>query len=648
MEARKMPVSSPSSATILPMPVSSAPPAKAPPAALPAVPAASGKADPTAFPAAWARSFALPGLPAFLCPDEEDFEEGSGPAAFHAVDRAAAALVARTTQGLSPAALTLAYLDWAMHLAAAPGKQAELTVKAARKAARFWAYMLASTLDRTQAPCIAPLVGDERFSAPSWQDWPYRFWYQAFLLNQQWWHNATQGVPGVAPHNQDVVAFAARQMLDMFSPSNSPLTNPEVLKKARQTLGANFVEGARNFMEDQARKATGRPPVGAEKFTPGKEVAVTPGEVIYRNHLIELIQYRAATPDVHAEPILIVPAWIMKYYILDLSPHNSMIRYLVEKGHTVFCISWRNVNEEDRELGFEDYRKMGIMAALDAVNAIVPNQKVHAVGYCLGGTLLSITAAAMARVVDDRLGSVTLFAAQTDFTEPGELQLFVDPSELYALESLMWDQGYLASRQMAGAFEMLRSNDLVWSRMVRDYLMGERAPMNDLMAWNADATRMPYRMHSQYLRNLFLNNELAVGRYMVEGRPVSLQNIRIPLFVVGTERDHVAPWKSVYKIHQLTDTDVTFVLASGGHNAGIVSEPGHKHRHYRIHDTKLGEMHVSPEEWMEANPPQDGSWWPAWEEWLTGHSSGRIGLPPLGAPGYEVLGPAPGTYVMQR
>nr|WAW84754.1 poly(3-hydroxyalkanoate) polymerase [Xanthobacter sp.] len=583
-----------------------------------------------------------------MCPDEEDFEEGSGPAAFHAVDRAAAALVARTTQGLSPAALTLAYMDWAMHLAAAPGKQAELAVKATRKAARFWAYVLASTLDRTQAPCIAPLVGDERFSAPAWQDWPYRFWYQAFLLNQQWWHNATHGVPGVAPHNQDVVAFAARQVLDMFSPSNSPLTNPEVVKKARQTLGANFVQGARNFMEDQSRKTTGRPPVGAEAFTPGKEVAITPGEVIYRNHLIELIQYRATTPDVHAEPILIVPAWIMKYYILDLSPDNSLIRYLVDKGHTVFCISWRNVNAEDRDLGFEDYRKMGIMAALDAVNAVVPNQKVHAVGYCLGGTLLSIAAAAMARVVDDRLGSVTLFAAQTDFTEPGELQLFVDPSELYALESLMWDQGYLGARQMAGAFEMLRSNDLVWSRMVRDYLMGERAPMNDLMAWNADATRMPYRMHSQYLRNLFLDNELAVGRYMVEGRPVSLQNIRVPLFVVGTERDHVAPWKSVYKIHQLTDTDVTFVLASGGHNAGIVSEPGHKHRHYRIHDTKLGEMHVSPEEWMEANRSQDGSWWPAWEAWLAGQSSGRIGLPPLGAPGYEVLGPAPGTYVMQR
>ncbi|MFS8035831.1 PHA/PHB synthase family protein [Xanthobacter sp. AM11] len=582
------------------------------------------------------------------CHDDEDFDKGSGPEALRAVDRAAAALVARTTQGLSPAALTLAYLDWWMHLAAAPGKQAELVLKAGRKASRFWAYVIASSLDRTFPPCITPLPGDERFSALAWQDWPYRFWYQGFLLGQQWWHNATHGVPGISPHNEKVVAFAARQLLDMASPSNSPFTNPEVIRRARETAGMNFVKGGRNALDDMARKATGQPPAGAEAFQPGRDVAVTPGEVIFRNHLMELIQYRATTQDVAAEPILIVPAWIMKYYILDLSPQNSLVRYLVSKGHTVFCISWRNVTAEDRALGFDEYRKLGIMAALDAVNAVVPGRKVHAAGYCLGGTLLSIAAAAMARAGDERLASVTLFAAQTDFSEAGELQLFIDPGELYMLESMMWDQGCLSAGQMAGAFEMLRSNDLVWSRMVREYLMGERAPMNDLMAWNADATRMPYKMHSEYLRRLFLENDLAAGRYDVDGRPVSLLNLRVPLFVVGTERDHVAPWRSVYKIHQLTDTDVTFVLASGGHNAGIVSEPGHKHRHYRVHETKLGELHLGPDEWMEANPPADGSWWPAWEAWLTARSSGRTTLPKIGGPGYPVLEPAPGSYVMQR
>ncbi|MEP9350978.1 alpha/beta fold hydrolase [Xanthobacter sp. KR7-225] len=645
-------------------PASTAPsPAKpagavAPPAPAAALPVPAPAADPASPAPASRERPAFPGfpgfaglpnvLPGFLCPDEEDFESGTAPAGFRAVDRAAAALGARATQGLSPIGLSLAVMDWWMHLAAAPGKQAELAVKAWRKAARFTAYATASTLDRTLPPCIQPLEGDERFSAPSWQDWPFRFWYQGFLLNQQWWHNATHGVPGVSPHSEAVVAFAARQMLDMVSPSNAPFTNPEVLKRARQTLGGNFVEGARNFLEDQARKASGQPPVGAEAFTPGKEVAATPGEVIYRNHLIELIQYRATTRDVHAEPILIVPAWIMKYYILDLSPHNSLIRYLVDKGHTVFCISWRNVGQEERNLGLEDYRKLGVMAALDAVSAVVPGEAVHAVGYCLGGTLLAIAAAAMARAGDARLKSMTLFAAQTDFSEPGELQLFVDPSALYALESTMWDQGYLSAGQMAGAFQMLRSNDLVWSRMVREYLMGERAPMNDLMAWNADATRLPYRMHSEYLRQMFLENDLAAGRYQADGRPVALQDIRVPLFVVGTERDHVAPWKSVYKIHQLTDTDVTFVLASGGHNAGIVSEPGHKHRHYRIHETRHGALHVSPEEWMEQNPPKEGSWWPAFEAWLSGQSTGRAHLPYLGTRDYPVLGPAPGTYVMQR
>lgn len=582
------------------------------------------------------------------CHDDEDFEGGAGPEALQAVNRATAAFMARATGGFSPAALALAYMDWAMHLSMAPGKQAELAVKAWRKAARFGAYAIASTFDRNFPNCIGPLPGDDRFSAPVWQDWPFRFWYQAFLLNQQWWHNATHGVPGTAPHHEAVVAFAARQMLDMFSPSNAPFTNPEVIRRARETGGANFMNGARNLMEDLARKAAGQPRAGTEAFVPGETVAVTPGEVIFRNHLIEVIQYRAATASVAAEPVLIVPAWIMKYYILDLSPENSLVRYLVSKGHTVFCISWRNVTQEDRHLGFDDYRREGVMAALDAVNAIVPGQKTHAVGYCLGGTLLSIAAAAMARAGDDRLASVTLFAAQTDFTEPGELQLFVDPSELYTLESMMWDQGYLSAGQMAGAFEMLRSNDLVWSRVVHEYLMGERPAMNDLMAWNADATRMPARMHSEYLRRLFLDNDLAAGRYAVEGRPVSLLDVRVPLFVVGTERDHVAPWRSVYKIHQLTDTDVTFVLTSGGHNAGIVSEPGHKHRHYRLHETKHGELHLSPDEWVEATPPSEGSWWPAWEAWLSARSGGPASLPTLGGPGYPVLGPAPGTYVMQR
>ncbi|MGB3866954.1 MAG: alpha/beta fold hydrolase [Xanthobacteraceae bacterium] len=567
------------------------------------------------------------------------------------MDRVREALAAQVTGGLSPAALTLAFIDWSIHLASAPGKCMELTIKAGRKAARLGAHIAAAGINSNEHPCIEPLPGDYRFSDEGWRKPPYSVWAQAFLLNQQWWHNVTHGVPGVTPHHEDVVSFAARQFLDMFSPSNIAFANPEVVKKTLATNGQNFVQGFRNWLEDASRAATRQPPVGTEKFVVGKDVAITPGKVVYRNRLIELIQYSPETETVFAEPILIVPAWIMKYYILDLSPQNSLIRYLVGQGHTVFCISWLNPGAEDRDLTMDDYRRLGVMAALDAVSAIVPGSKIHASGYCLGGTLLSISAAAMARVGDDRLASLTLLAAQTDFSEPGELALFIDDSQVHFLESIMWNRGYLSADQMAGAFSLLRSNDLIWSRIIHDYLMGERAPMIDLMAWNADSTRMPYRMHAEYLEKLYLRNELAAGCFMVDGRPAALQNIRALMFVVGTERDHVAPWRSVYKIHQLADTDVTFVLTSGGHNAGIVSEPGHAKRHFRIALKHNADICLGPDEWVSAAAQRTGSWWVDWQDWLVGHSSQkRIQPPAVGAvdKGFAPVSDAPGTYVHQR
>ena len=353
----------------------------------------------------------------------------------------------------------------------------------------------------------------------------------------------------------------------------------------------------------------------------------------------------------HAEPILIVPAWIMKYYVLDLSPNNSLIKFLVDQGFTVFCISWRNVSAEDRNLSLEDYRRLGVMAALDTISAVVPDRPVHAAGYCLGGTLLSIAAAAMGETGDDRLASVTLLAAQTDFTEPGDLQLFIDDSQVALLEALMGQSGTLDSSQMAGAFQLLKSNDLIWSHMIHDYLMGERSQMIDLMAWNADATRMPFQMHSDYLRKLFLRNDLASGRYVVDGNPIALQNIRVPVFAVGTERDHIAPWKSVYKIHYLADTGVTFVLTNGGHNAGIVNEPGHANRHFRLLTKARNDICLSADEWFSAAKVKDGSWWPVWTDWLTAHASPeRVSPPAMGceAKGISPLAAAPGTYVLQR
>ena len=564
-------------------------------------------------------------------------------------DRPLHAAAARLTAGISPAALMLAYTDWAQHLVFSPDKQAELVEKAARKAGRYADYGLRACADPGCATCIEPLPQDSRFAGEAWQRQPFAAVYQGFLLTQQWWHNATTGVYGVSKHHEDVVSFVTRQLLDVVSPANFPLTNPEVLDATVKQGGMNFVRGAANFWEDWRRALSGSRPIGADAFQVGRDVAATPGKVVFSNRLIELIQYVPATENVHAEPILIVPAWIMKYYILDLSPENSLVKYLVGKGHTVFVVSWKNPNGEDRDLGMADYRQLGVMAALDAVTAIVPKQQVHAVGYCLGGTLLAITAAAMAREKDHRLKSLTLFAAQIDFTEAGELMLFIDEAQLSFLEDMMAEQGYLDTRQMAGAFQLLRSNDLIWSAMVKTYLMGERRPMIDLMAWNADATRMPYRMHSEYLRRLFLDNDLAENRFEVDGRPVSVRDIRVPIFAVSTISDHVAPWRSVYKVQMLTDADVTFVLSNGGHNAGIVSPPDHPRRHHQIATHKEDEKYIDPDAWQQAAVHHEGSWWPCWQDWLVRYSSDQVPPPPMGAPkkGYAPLVDAPGTYVLE-
>lgn len=586
-------------------------------------------------------------IEATACSEAGEPEAQDPPAA---VDRLLRAAMSRYTLGVSPAALTLAWVDWGLHLAASPGKRAQLEEKAVRKGVRLASWAAHSLADPTTPPCIEPLPQDARFRGEAWSRWPFNLIYQSFLLTQQWWHSATHGVSGVSSHHQDVVAFTARQLLDMVSPVNFIPSNPEVLETTLKAGGLNLVHGAANLWEDWERALGGKPPIGAEAFRPGEEVAVTPGEVVFRNRLMELIQYAPQTGEVCAEPILITPAWIMKYYILDLSPANSLVRFLVEQGHTVFMISWRNPTAEDRDLGLEDYLRLGVLEALDCIAAIAPGRKVDAMGYCLGGTLLAIAAAYLAREGDDRLNSVSLLAAQTDFSEAGELTLFIDDSQLDFLESMMWDQGYLDTRQMSGAFQLLRSNDLIWSRVVREYLMGRRPAMFDLMAWNADTTRMPFRMHSEYLRKLFLENELFEGRYEVDGRPISLSDIRVPIFCVATERDHVAPWRSVYKINLFRKADLTFVLASGGHNAGIVSPPGRPGHGFRIARQQQGAPYVDPETWMARTPPQAGSWWPSWTAWLEARSSGRTAPPAMGAPehGYPPLLQAPGAYVHQR
>lgn len=551
---------------------------------------------------------------------------------------------------LSPASMAGAYFDWLTHLALSPGKQLELMESALRKNTSLFDYAFWTTGGVQAECCTEPQPQDQRFEDKGWQTWPYNIYQQSFLLTNEWWKEATSTVEGVSQHHSAVLPFLTRQYLDMWSPLNFPFTNPQVVQATVHFKGMNLVKGAKNFAEDMTRSIKKEPPVGMEKFKVGKNLAITQGKVIYQNRLIELIQYSPLTEDVYAEPILIVPAWIMKYYILDLSAHNSLVKYLVEKNHTVFMISWKNPDSKDRDLSFEDYANLGIMDALKAISEILPKKKVHGVGYCLGGTLLSIAAAAMARDHVNRLKSITLLASQVDYEDAGELLLFIDESQISFIEDVMWDKGYLDSSRMAGTFDMLRSHDLIWSRRIERYLLGKRLDFTDLMAWVADRTRMPYKMHSEYLRNLFLHNSLTNGKFIIGGRPIALDDIKVPLFAVGTQKDHISPWKSVYKIHLFVDSDITFLLTNGGHNAGIVSEPGHLNRSYQVSRHKKGENQLFPEEWVENTPQHKGSWWPAWEEWISEHSTTKVLPPPMGNPekGYKVLRDAPGLYVLGK
>ena len=548
----------------------------------------------------------------------------------HPLDLVMQSQVARLTGGVSPIGMTLAFQDWLLHLATSPGKLLELMAGA------------------TVGP---DPNGDKRFVHPGWSNWPFNMYAQGFLQVKHFWEQATTDVRGVSPHHADVVAFTVRQTLDVWSPSNFAPTNPEVLRAAYDSHGSSLLAGAGHWVQDTAHQLVPglpAPPAAEPQYRPGCEVALTPGEVVYRNELIELIQYAPQTAQVLREPVLIVPSWIMKYYILDLSPHNSLAAYLVRQGHTVFMLSWRNPSAADRHLAMDDYLQLGLFAALDEAARRCGGAPVHAAGYCLGGTMLAIGAAAM---VSGRhgehvpLASLTLLAAQTDFSEPGELGLFIDDSELALLDALMWDQGYLDGAQMAATFQLLHARELVWSRRMTEYLMGVRTATNDLMAWNADTTRLPFRMHSDYLHQLFLNNDLAEGRYRVRGEPVALSDIHTSLFMVATETDHVSPWRSVYKLHLLVNEPIEFVLTSGGHNAGIVSEPGHPRRSYRHLPIRRRNGYLPQDVWHAESSLIEGSWWPHWQQWLAARSSPQPVAPPTLTSDPD-LGPAPGRYVM--
>ena len=559
------------------------------------------------------------------------------------------AAMAQLTGGVSPHAVADAWTDWWLHMARAPGRQLELIEKAQQNTLRLMQHAAAEMTGKAQDAPFAPKANDTRWTHPDWAKPPFSQWQQGFLALQDWWDHATDDLRGLRHKSAERTGFMIRQMLDTVAPSNFPALNPGIIEKTLQTRGQNLTEGAAHLAADVVQTLTQAKRPIPEEFALGKHLACTPGKVVYRNDIMELIQYSPQTGLVHPEPVLIVPAWIMKYYILDLSPENSLIRHLVAQGFTVFCISWCNPTADQADLSLEDYRKRGVLAALDAINAIVPGRQVHANGYCLGGTMLAIAAASMARDGDDRLASVTLMAAQVDFIEAGELLLFLDESQVAFLEDMMWEQGYLDRPQMARTFAAIRAEDLIYTRAVRRYFLGIEDLPSDITVWNGDTTRMPARMHSEYLRGIFLENRITAGRFAVEGRVIALKDITAPMFVVATESDHIAPWRSVYKTQLFTDNDLTFVLTKGGHNGGILSEPGHKGRHYRISHRRAGAPYMGPDSWLKGHDPRPGSWWQEWTCWLEQNSGAQVAPPAMAArdKGYPALCDAPGTYIHQ-
>ena len=555
----------------------------------------------------------------------------------------------------APSASTqLAVLDWLLHSLAS------------HQNAQKWMQLPQPLWAAPPQPAGGP--ADARFAHPSWQRWPFSALHERHQVWGEQLVNSAK-LDGMVPHHQQLMAFMARQWTELTSPANWPWSNPEVSEKAVSTLGMSWLKGLHLWLGDlpgavdQGVAALAReqsPPATPQDLPPlthevGQDVAITPGKVVMRNHLVELIQYAPSTKAVAREPVLIVPSCIMKYYILDLSPHNSMVKHLRDQGLTVFMLSWRNPDENDRDLGLDDYIRLGLLDSMAAIRRLTGCEELHTMGYCLGGTFLAMAASLLARQAPDsrirlddlpRLRSMTLLAAQTDFSEPGDLGVFIDPDQVSHLREDMARRGFLSGRQMAAAFQLLNARDLIWSRMTQRYLLGEDENGMDLMSWNADATRLPARMHGEYLNELFLRNALATGHARVLGERVALIDIQCPVMVVGTEKDQVSPWRSVHKLTLLTDTDTTFVLAAGGHNAGIVSEPGHPHRHHAVRHAPQGSTWLAPDDWLAAAERREGSWWPTWVDWLKAHSSDAIAARPI--PAKASLCDAPGTYVQMR
>lgn len=514
--------------------------------------------------------------------------------------------------------------------------------------AQLWQTTWKRFLGEEAEPVIAPERGDKRFRDTDWAEKAvFDFIKQSYLLTARWMQDTVSDVDGLDDETRRKVNFYTKQLADAISPSNFVLTNPEVLRTALNTNGESLVHGLDNLLED-LKRGGGTLEIAQtdkDKFVVGENLAVSPGKVIFQNELMQLIQYDARTEEVFERPLLIFPPWINKFYILDLRQDNSFIKWATEQGYTVFVVSWVNPTTKLANKSFEDYMFQGVIAALDAVEQATGVSEVNAIGYCIGGTLLGSSLAYMAAKGDDRVKSATFFAAQMDFSEAGELQVFIDDDQLQSLEELMDSEGgVLSGSKMASTFNMLRSNDLIWSFVINNYMLGKHPFPFDLLYWNSDATRMPKAMHLFYLRECYRNNRLAKGEMVLGGETLNLHNVKIPVYLQSSKDDHIAPFNSVYKATQLFGGKVKFMMAGSGHIAGVINHPdAKKYQHWLNAKTP-----ASVEDWMAGATEHPGSWWPDWHKWLKPKSGKKV---PARVPGDGKLKPiedAPGSYVLVK
>jgi len=547
--------------------------------------------------------------------------------------------------GFDPTSIGSAFLEMTARMMANPAKLVQAQLGFWQDYMLLWHNTARRLMGETPEPVVSPAPGDRRFKHEDWhENEVFDFIKQSYLLSARWIQKVVKEVEGLDDRTAQKVDFYTRQFVDAMAPSNFLLTNPEVLRRTVETGGENLVRGLNNLLADLER-GKGKLQIRMtdyEAFKVGENIATTPGSIVYQNDLMQLIQYAPTTEKVLKRPLLIIPPWINKYYILDLRPKNSFIRWAVAQGHTVFVISWVNPDERLAEKSFGDYMLEGPLAALDAIAKATGERGVNAIGYCIGGTLMACTLAWMAAKRDTRIKSATFLTTMIDFAEAGELAVFIDEEQLKAMEEKMEKRGYHDGHEMAVAFNMLRANDLIWSFVVNNYLLGQEPFPFDLLYWNSDSTRMPARMHSFYLRQMYQRNLLVVpGGIELEGVKLDLRKISVPCYFLSTREDHIAPWKSTYKATQIYKGPKRFVLAASGHIAGVVNPPeAGKYSHW-INP----ELPPSPDEWFAGATELAGSWWPDWQRWVSALAPAKVPARTPGDRDLAVIEPAPGSYV---